>query len=84
MSIEILTLLFFLALFVFLFLGLPLSFVLGGISIIFLYATWGPEAFYMGGGSNLGSYEQVYACGHSVIHLHGHDIGKIGHCQRFV
>lgn len=47
MSIEILTLLFFLSLFVFLFLGLPLSFVLGGISIIFLYATWGPEAFYM-------------------------------------
>lgn len=47
MSIEILTLLFFLALFVFLFLGLPLSFVLGGISIIFLYATWGPESFYM-------------------------------------
>lgn len=47
MSIEILTFLFFLSLFVFLFLGLPLSFVLGGVSIIFLYTTWGPEAFYM-------------------------------------
>jgi len=46
-SIELLTVLFFLGLFVFLFLGLPLSFVLGGISIIFLFATWGPEAFYM-------------------------------------
>ena len=47
MNIEILTLLFFLALFVFLFSGLPLSFVLGGVSIIFIWATWGPEAFYM-------------------------------------
>ncbi len=47
MSIELLTLLFFLALFVFLLLGLPLSFVLGGVSIIFIYFTWGPEAFYL-------------------------------------
>jgi len=47
MSIELLTFLFFLALFIFLVLGLPLSFVLGGVSIIFIYFTWGPEAFYM-------------------------------------
>lgn len=47
MSIELLTFLFFFALFVFLALGLPLSFVLGGVSIIFIYFTWGPEAFYM-------------------------------------
>jgi tripartite ATP-independent transporter DctM subunit len=47
MSIEILTILFFLALLLFLALGLPLSFVLGGVSIIFIYATWGPQAFYM-------------------------------------
>ncbi|MFV9645162.1 MAG: TRAP transporter large permease [Desulfobacterales bacterium] len=47
MSIELLTLLFFLALFVFLLLGLPLSFVLGGVSVIFIYFTWGPEAFYL-------------------------------------
>ena len=47
MNIEILTLLFFLALFVFLFSGLSLSFVLGGVSVIFIWATWGPEAFYM-------------------------------------
>jgi tripartite ATP-independent transporter DctM subunit len=47
MSIELLTLLFFFALFVFLALGLPLSFVLGGVSIVFIYFTWGPEAFYM-------------------------------------
>ena len=47
MSIELLTLLFFGALVIFLLLGLPLSFVLGGVSLIFLYFTWGPESFYM-------------------------------------
>ncbi len=47
MSIELLTLLFFGALVLFLVLGLPLAFVLGGVSVIFLYFTWGPEAFYM-------------------------------------
>ena len=47
MSIEWLTLLFFFSLLVFLLLGLPLSFVLGGVSVVFLYLTWGPEAFYM-------------------------------------
>ena len=47
MSIELLTILFFSSLMVFLVLGLPLSFVLGGVSIIFIYATWGPQAFYM-------------------------------------
>ena len=47
MSIELLSLLFFGALLLFLLLGLPLSFVLGGVSMIFLYFTWGPESFYM-------------------------------------
>jgi tripartite ATP-independent transporter DctM subunit len=47
MSIEILSILFFGALLLFLLLGLPLSFVLGGVSMIFIYFTWGPEAFYM-------------------------------------
>jgi tripartite ATP-independent transporter DctM subunit len=47
MSIELLTFLFFGALLVFLVAGLPLSFVLGGVSMIFLYFTWGPEAYYM-------------------------------------
>jgi len=47
MSIGLLTLLFFGALLFFLVLGLPLSFVLGGVSVVFLYFTWGPEAFYM-------------------------------------
>ena len=47
MSIELLTFLFFFSLLVFLLLGLPLSFVLGGVSIVFLYFTWGPESFYM-------------------------------------
>lgn len=47
MSIELLTLLFFASLLFFLLLGLPLVFVLGGISIVFLYFTWGAPAFYM-------------------------------------
>lgn len=47
MSIEILTLLFFGSLLVFLLLGLPLAFVLGGVSVIFLYFTWGIDSFYM-------------------------------------
>jgi len=47
MSIELLSILFFGSLLLFLLLGLPLSFVLGGVSMIFIYFTWGPEAFYM-------------------------------------
>ncbi|HYE40452.1 MAG TPA: TRAP transporter large permease subunit [Ramlibacter sp.] len=47
MSIGLLTLLFFGSLLVFLALGLPLAFVLGGVSVIFLYFTWGSESFYM-------------------------------------
>jgi tripartite ATP-independent transporter DctM subunit len=47
MSIEITTLLFFLTLVFFLVLGLPLAFVLGGVSVLFLYFTWGADAFYM-------------------------------------
>ncbi len=47
MSIELLTILFFASLLFFLLLGLPLSFVLGGVSVIFIYFTWGPEAFYL-------------------------------------
>ncbi len=47
MSLDLLTLLFFGALLFFLVLGLPLVFVLGGVSVIFLYFTWGPGSFYM-------------------------------------
>ncbi|RJR50156.1 MAG: TRAP transporter large permease subunit [Desulfobacteraceae bacterium] len=47
MSIELLTLMFFSALFLFLLLGLPVAFVLGGVSVVFLYFTWGPQSFYM-------------------------------------
>ncbi|MEA1080007.1 TRAP transporter large permease subunit [Marinobacter qingdaonensis] len=47
MSIEALTLLFFGALLFFLILGLPLAFVLGGVSVVFLYFTWGFDSFYM-------------------------------------
>lgn len=47
MSIELTTILFFLTLIFFLVLGLPLAFVLGGVSVLFLYFTWGADAFYM-------------------------------------
>lgn len=47
MSIEMITLLFFSALLLFLVMGLPLTFVLGGVSVVFLYFTWGADAFYM-------------------------------------
>jgi tripartite ATP-independent transporter DctM subunit len=46
-SIEALTLMFFAALLFFLLLGLPLAFVLGGVSVVFLYFTWGFDSFYM-------------------------------------
>jgi tripartite ATP-independent transporter DctM subunit len=47
MSIEILTLLFFGLLFLFIMLGVPLAFVLGGLSVIFLYFHQGSVAFYL-------------------------------------
>jgi tripartite ATP-independent transporter DctM subunit len=47
MNIELLTILFFSTLLLVLLLGLPLSFVLGGVSVVFLYFTWGPQSFYM-------------------------------------
>ena len=47
MSIEVLTLLFFGSLLIFLVLGLPLAFVLGGVSVVFLYFTWGFDSFYL-------------------------------------
>jgi len=47
MSVEVITLLFFGSLLFFLFLGVPLAFVLGGVSVVFLYFDWGPDAFYM-------------------------------------
>ena len=47
MSVELLTLLFFGSLLFFLFIGTPLTFTLGGISVIFLYFTMGPVGFYI-------------------------------------
>ena len=47
LSIETLTLLFFGFLFFFIMLGVPLAFVLGGLSVIFLYFEQGPIAFYL-------------------------------------
>ena len=47
MSIEFLTFLFFGLLFFFIMLGVPLAFVLGGLSVIFLYFHQGPVAFYL-------------------------------------
>ncbi len=46
-SIEFLTMLFFGLLFLFIMLGVPLAFVLGGLSVIFLYFEQGPIAFYL-------------------------------------
>lgn len=46
-SIEFQTLLFFGLLFFFIMLGVPLSFVLGGLSVIFLYFHKGPIFFYL-------------------------------------
>lgn len=47
LSIEVLTALFFGLLFLFIMLGAPLAFVLGGLSVIFLYFEKGPVAFYL-------------------------------------
>lgn len=47
MTPEILTALFFGSLLFFVALGVPLAFVLGGVSAVFLYVTWGAEGFFM-------------------------------------
>jgi len=46
-SVELITLLFFGSLVFFLFIGTPLVFTLGGISVIFLFFTMGPVGFYI-------------------------------------
>ena len=47
MSVELLTLLFFGSLIVFVLLGTPLAFVLGGVSVVYLYYEMGPLGFYL-------------------------------------
>ena len=47
MSVELLTLIFFGSLLFFLLVGAPLTFVLGGLSTIFLWWHWGDVAFYL-------------------------------------
>lgn len=47
MSLELITGLLFGSLILFLVLGLPLVFVLGGVAVVFTYFLWGPEALYM-------------------------------------
>lgn len=47
MCIEIITILLFLSLFALIFLGIPLAFSLGIVSIIFSYFLWGPESVFM-------------------------------------
>ncbi len=47
MSIELITGFLFLSLFILIFLGLPLAFVLGSVSIVFSYFLWGPESIYL-------------------------------------
>ncbi len=58
MNIELLTGIFFLSLLVFLLMGLPLAFVLGGVSVVFLYFTWGPQSFYMVAAQTLGAMDK--------------------------
>jgi tripartite ATP-independent transporter DctM subunit len=58
MSIELVTILFFGALLAVLLLGLPLAFVLGGVSVVFLYFTWGPQSFYMVAAQTWGAMEK--------------------------
>ena len=47
MSVELLTILFFGSLLLFLMLGTPLAFVLGGVSVVFLYFEMGSIGFYL-------------------------------------
>ena len=49
MSIELTTVLMFASLIVFLLLGLPLAFTLGGIAVVFTLLLWGPDGLYMMG-----------------------------------
>ena len=58
MGIEYLTAIFFGTLLLFLILGVPLSFVLGGVSIVFMYLTWGPNSFYMVAAQAWGAMEK--------------------------
>jgi len=48
LSIEWITLIFFASMFLLLALGLPIVFTLGGLSLIFAFFLWGPEALGMG------------------------------------
>lgn len=53
---------FFGGLLTFLFLGAPLAFILGGLSAIFLYFTWGADGFFMVGSrvwSTMGSFTLI-------------------------
>ena len=58
MGIEWITILFFLSLFVFLILGLPLCFVLGGVAVVFIYATWGVPGIYVVTANTWGAVNQ--------------------------
>ncbi len=47
MSIELITLVLFGALFLVMALGLPVAFVLGGVAMVFTYFLWGPQSLFM-------------------------------------
>ena len=47
MSIQLVTLCLFGSLFLLLALGMPVAFALGGVTAVFAYLLWGPEAFYI-------------------------------------
>ncbi len=47
MSIELITALMFVTLFTFIFMGLPLAFSLGSVSLLFSFFIWGPESLFL-------------------------------------
>lgn len=60
MSIEILTVLMFGSILVGLILGVPVSFSLGGVSIIFIFFMWGADALYMVSSITFGLMSNYY------------------------
>ncbi len=78
MSVELLTILFFGALLLFVMLGTPLAFALGGISVIFLYAEMGELGFYLLASKMWETDAIADADGDPLVRFHGDPAGKIG------
>jgi len=59
LSVEQLSLLFFLTLLVLIFLGVPLAFTLGGTAILFALLFWGPASLHMFASNTLGAMQNI-------------------------